>query len=467
MPETDTGDTLLLPPGTRLLYIGPPKTGTTSLQRAAAQARPQLLHHGVLYPGKSVNHRRQIYALMKRPEAPVIPTDSGASPSAMDTPSLDEWRSFVAEIDAEPTRRVLISHETASTATDEMARTFIQELGSERVHVAITLRPPLAILPARWVELLKEGETVPFDEWLRRLYRKSDPSLPAVMLRYLDMAALVERWVAAAGADHVTVVVVDKSQRELLTDTFENLLGLPRRMLQGRGTGDQTNRSMSQVEADIIRRANVAIKKGDKATWRLYLNIIRSGAVQRLLRERVPGDGEPRVQMPDWAAELALRDGKEYADRILATGVRVVGDIGRLYRPPSGPHAAGSVDTDAVVDIAVHALVGAVEGAAHSDAAVLGEVRRARQQLKKVTDDRAAVRAKLAAAQRETQAERDKAQRALAQLHGRSIREQVRDLLPQERAQRAADSFTTHDLARALSIRLRHKIRTRRSMRLK
>jgi hypothetical protein len=53
---------LLLSPRTRLFHIGPHKTGTTALQRAAAYRREQLLAHGVRYPGWMLNHRTAIPA---------------------------------------------------------------------------------------------------------------------------------------------------------------------------------------------------------------------------------------------------------------------------------------------------------------------------------------------------------------------------------------------------------------------
>lgn len=43
---------LLLPPGTRLLHIGPHKTGTTALQVALSKARANLESQGVRYLGE-------------------------------------------------------------------------------------------------------------------------------------------------------------------------------------------------------------------------------------------------------------------------------------------------------------------------------------------------------------------------------------------------------------------------------
>ena len=42
----------LLEPGTRLLHIGPHKTGTTAVQGALHLARERLAAEGVVYPGR-------------------------------------------------------------------------------------------------------------------------------------------------------------------------------------------------------------------------------------------------------------------------------------------------------------------------------------------------------------------------------------------------------------------------------
>src|SRR5690625_4335566 len=53
-------ESFVLPPGTRALYIGPPKSGTTALQAAASAARDELYTHGVVYPGSGESHHRDI-----------------------------------------------------------------------------------------------------------------------------------------------------------------------------------------------------------------------------------------------------------------------------------------------------------------------------------------------------------------------------------------------------------------------
>ena len=56
-------DGLLLPERSRIVHIGPHKTGTTAIQGAFAGARDQLGAYGLHYPGKKWQVYRQALAL--------------------------------------------------------------------------------------------------------------------------------------------------------------------------------------------------------------------------------------------------------------------------------------------------------------------------------------------------------------------------------------------------------------------
>lgn len=442
---------LLLPPHTRLLYIGPPKTGTTSLQKAAEKARPELLDHGVFYPGTEENHREAIFAFMRRAEIRRRSNPRGATKAEVKKiPPKSVWDDFMADVNSEATCRVLISHESISRASDEVARKFIEAVGPDQTHVVVTLRSPAAVLPARWSELLKEGLSDTLDEWLHRVYDPdTDRPLSVQMQRYLDQGGLVRRWADAVGSDNVTVIVVDKANKNLLTDTFEQLLGLPDKTLTGAASGgDVANRSLSMPEAELLRRTNARLDL-QKIPWSLYEEILYWGVIPQLLGRRTPERDEPRVHLPPWAAELAQRDGETYAEQIADSKVRIVGDLADLYAQPQTAEDAEEDEHSHYAEIAVEALIGAIHGAVGSDheaARQIGEARqRSQNDAKKL---RAAVK-KLSTAERQT------------------VRDRVKKLPSGQRPQSAADSFTTKELLRGLSIRLKHKARTGKSKPLK
>lgn len=387
-PPAGTGPAdLLLPPRTRLVYVGPPKTGTTSLQTAAQVLRKELFAHGVLYPGTRRNHRREVYALIERIDSKSSHPGTAAQRAGMTRNDLNRvpdhalWDLLMAEVAGAPDHRVLISHEGAGSATVEQARRFPEALGADRTHIAITLRPRSAVLASAWIERLKNGESETFEQWLERANGRGGRRLPEVTLRHLDQGGLVQTWVEAVGAENVTVIIVDSKRKELLTSAFEQMLGLPERMLTDVELGGlASNRSLTAPEAELLREVNAAVYRRNKTSWPAYLQVITNGTVARMMSHRVPASGEARVRLPQWAADLAVADGKRYAAQIEASGARVVGDLERLYAAPA---VAEADDAPAVIDmaIAVEAVAGALLGAQHLERAV----RRTSKPVKKST----------------------------------------------------------------------------------
>lgn len=359
MPSPPPGDALRLPARTRLLYIGPMKTGTTAVQHAARVQRRALLDHGVLYPGQKSNHRAAVGALLRwatrtaQRRGPLVPgrldIDTGGVPHPRN------WDRLKAEIEADTSRRILITHEYISQADDAGCRRIVEELGPGRLHIAITLRPPATILPSLWAQDVKsDAQTEPFESWLERIYADHpDPEMSERFRRAYDHGALVHRWAQLVGSDNVTVIVPDKTQPHVLTDAFETLLGLPAGMLAD--TND-TNRSLTASEATLFRRLNISLREHDVG-WKSFYNLLWRGAVDLGPVRAGPGTG-PRLRLPEWAGDAASRDGKHFADQIRDAGVRVVGDLDILGLKPE---TASQPEEEVVpIDLSVQALTGAI-----------------------------------------------------------------------------------------------------------
>lgn len=347
--------TVLLPERARLLHIGLPKTGTTALQRAASSARAELLEAGVRYPGTRVNHLLAVSGFMGR--------RWGWPGPGHVVPGMDHWNRLMAEVEADQQRRIWLSHEFVSECDDEMAARFAEALGP-RTHVVVTLRSFAAMLPSSWQQFVKSGSVHTFDGWLAKvLADPPDLRTTPSFHRRSDHGAVVDRWVRTLGPDHVTVVVLDRNRPELLTEAFSALLGLPEGILELRTDGHGTNRSMSAAEAELVRQVNKLIKATDVG-WGEYERVLRNGAVSRMLANRSPGPDEGRSELPGWAAERALAMGNAFADRIAASGARVIGDLDVLREPvPSGPDTPPKV-TSVPIGVAAQALAGAVVAAA-------------------------------------------------------------------------------------------------------
>lgn len=353
--ELPTPTVEAIPPGAVLLHIGPPKTGTTAVQSAAFRNRAAWLEAGVRYPGKAFNHRVAVSALMGR-------TTGWGSGEKL--PALGAWRRLRAEVDADPGRRALISSEFVSECDDEQAARFHDAFG-DRLHVVMTVRGYAATLTSSWQEFVKVGSVHPFESWLRGVLSDSDGRMTPTFQRRSDHGVVVARWVKLVGADRVTVVVGDKQRPTQLTDAFADLLALPRHLMRFQeDRGVLRNRSLSLAEAEMIRRMNAIVRSHEGAASSTYYDsIVRGGAVARIQHMRRPGPEEPTLLLPKWAAERARERAKGYADAVLATGCRIVGDLEQVLTAEV-PTCRRVPDVHYVpVEAAAEALAGAMSGA--------------------------------------------------------------------------------------------------------
>jgi hypothetical protein len=346
-------DDLTLAAGTRLLHIGPHKTGTTALQGAFHLARARLAAHGVFYAGADRSPVRATLAVTGRPAM------LGEA-----SPDIALWDNLVRTVREAGDQRVVISSEFFDDADDAVARRVVADLGGPRVHVVATLRPLARVMPSQWQQYLQNGLRTPYLEWLDGMLRKPpyDQPTPTFWQRHRH-DKLIARWAAAAGVPNVTVIVVDGSDRLALLRTFESLLELPAGFLVPE---DEmvVNRSLTLAEAEVVRQLNEEFKRRE---WpgASYAKFMRYGAV-RQMKARKPLPGEPQIAAPAWALERMAEISAEMTGKIAALGVRVVGDLSALRspappaRPPETEAGAGRADPVIPVEAAAQAILGAI-----------------------------------------------------------------------------------------------------------
>lgn len=349
-------DDLLLPPRARLLHIGPPKTGSTALQTAAAAHRAELLAHGVRYPGRRKSQRPAIAAFLGRQIGFVSGESAGTA-----VPDRTEWDALMAEIEADGERRIWLGHEYAAGSDDATAARMVEALGP-RAHVVITLRDYGSMLPSIWQEYNKAGNTGLFDDWLRRVLAVPRPAeIVDSFHRRHDQGQLIRRWAQAAGRENVTVVVADPSNHVHMFDAFSDMLGLPRELLRSAAaSASHDNRSLSVPELEMLRRLN-EVTRAHGVEWPDYQRYVVRGAARRMLRERRPGTTEQRLLIPAWARERVAEEAVRHAEEIAASSVRIVGDVSLLARAPRvrRDDEPEHQDVELVsVDAAVEALAG-------------------------------------------------------------------------------------------------------------
>jgi hypothetical protein len=340
---------VLLEPGTRLLHIGPHKTGTTAIQGALHLARERLAAEGVVYPGRG-----------RQPLWPILAVTGQPALLGGPRPEISYWDNLVREIRAAGDQRVVLSSEFFAEADDATARRVIADLGGARVHVVVTLRSLTRILPSQWQQYLQNGFHFRYLEWLEGILNDPPRTPTPGFWRRHRHDALVTRWAAENGPENLTVIVLDESDRLMLLRVFESMLGLPGGFLVPEETA--ANRSLTAAETELVRLLNEEFSRRD---WpnRNYARFMRYGAVEHMKTSRQPSPHEPRIVTPAWALARAGQISAEMAARIEALGVNIVGDLSSLGKlPGDGSDPAGD-DGSAPLMLPVEAAARATLGA--------------------------------------------------------------------------------------------------------
>jgi hypothetical protein len=340
-----------LPAGTRLLHIGPHKTGTTAIQGALFAAKDRLPEYGVVFPAHSRHPMEAALAACARPAM------MGDTP-----PTGRHWTRLLDQVGATGKRTSVVSSEFfADAPDDETVARIVEQLGGERVHILVTLRPLVRIMPSQWQQYVQNGLRMGYEDWLKHMLRKPPYEKPNPSFWHRHRHdRLVERWARAVGPGRVTVVIVDDRDRDGLMRTFEALLGLPANLLQP--VPDTANRSLTLAETEMLRNLNVEFR-GQGLPDELYSRLVRNGAVMQMKNACHPTPQDTRIPTPAWAAEAAAALGAEMAGNITGSGVRVIGDPALLGSVPKAPRTEPEAPRIAP-ETAAQALYGALAAAA-------------------------------------------------------------------------------------------------------
>ena len=348
-------DCTRLPAGTRLLHIGPHKTGTTSIQGALFAAKDQLPAYGVEFPAHTRHPMEAALAACARPAmmGDTVPTDR-------------HWTKLLEQVGATGKRTSVVSSEFFADAEDDatIAR-IVEQLGGDRVHILVTLRPLAKIMPSQWQQYVQNGLRLGYEDWLKHMLKKTpyEKPTPSFWRRHRH-DRLVERWARVVGPERITVVVVDDRDRDGLMRTFEALLGLPDNLLQP--VPDAANRSLTLAETEMLRNLNKEFR-GNGLPDELYSKLIRNGAVMHMKNACSPTPQDVKISTPRWAVEAAAGTAAEMIDRIAQMGVRVLGDPALLSAVPKPSGQASeqvSEEPRIAPEVAAQALYGALAAAA-------------------------------------------------------------------------------------------------------
>lgn len=326
--------------GTVLLHVGLPKTATTAVQSCLAAMRPELLERGILYPGGTMSH------------VPALRAPLGWDGVRAGGRIEREWHHLAAGVRSYQ-GRVVISGENAAVASPTLARRIVDDLGGHRVHVVVTVRPLEALLASHWQQDVKLGSSIGAEAWLddvTRGPRPADGGAPHVFWYVNDLPTVVRNWTDAVGPERVHVVIVDPAHPRAAFDAFERLLDLEPGDLDS-GRSARSNRSLSAVETEMVRRLNESVAGSGVADAEVTRRIRR--AANYMIERRRPMADEAKVAVPARYVEAIREISRRAVDELPGLGVEIIGDLAELCptTPVSDPAPVdlSSVPLDAAV----------------------------------------------------------------------------------------------------------------------
>jgi hypothetical protein len=318
------------------LHLGPPKTGTTYLQSLLDANERSFRDQGILIAGTQAEHHEAANELLATTSARGVQVPEGA---------LARLRRKVTAHRGD----VVFSCERYSMLKTTHARTLRDAFADREMHAVFTVRDPVAVLPSRWQEKIKNGGTVGWAEFCARVAGERRFLRSMVRAR-----GPLNTWSEVLPAERIHIVTVPApgASRTLLLERFCEVLGVD---LDALATleASRANRSMDLVGTELLRRLNA------NPSCRLGPHTQHS-EVKTFLADQVLPD-RPRVLKPVLtvgAFEAARAESEELVTQIRRGGYPVVGDLADVgsTKTPSPEDHVGHVDAEHLVEAAVESL---------------------------------------------------------------------------------------------------------------
>jgi hypothetical protein len=356
-----------MPPAVAHLHLGSPKTGTTYLQDTLWANREALAEAGILLPGGSRTDVSNVVGDVLR----WTPAD-GPLPAA--------WSRLCDEVRAWTGHAVVISHEHVHKSDRDQWAALVDSLGVERVQVVLTARDLARSVPAQWQSSVRQRHSWTLGEYADAVAamdpeHQSGPFGPARHFwRRQNTASILRRFVRRLSLEQVRLVTVPPSggDPDELWRRFCRACDIDVSLTR---PGEVSHESLGAASAEVMRRLNVvpAVVELPDQEYKRTVNHALSRQALSLRRAE-----EPALVLPERHAEWAERGARRMVERIVATGVEVVGDLDDLVpRPPSRPY----VDPEALPesDLLEAALAG-ITGLALAHVGLREALYEARQQ---------------------------------------------------------------------------------------
>lgn len=330
------------------LHVGTPKSGTTYLQAGLWQNREPLRDLGLLFPGRGPFDQNRASIVVR----------NGRHLPGRRKPAPQVWRRLTEQAAAYD-GTVVLSNEWYLAADEEQVAAAVAQLGGDRVHVVVTTRTLVRLVPAAWQESLKVGRGHSLGDFVEGLGEGRTKWTWEV----LDPAAVARHWAGVVGPERVHVVTMPERPTHAgqLWERFASTVGFDPHTVEL--PPREANESMSVQAARLMQEFGPALKeKVDEhdPSWRGHARWLRTAVVRRVLAG-VPGD--PIGVGEELRAGL-LERGERSVAALRELGCPVTGDLEELLggTDREGARHPDTVTEAELLEVSRHLAVGLLAG---------------------------------------------------------------------------------------------------------
>lgn len=301
------------------LHIGVGKSGTSAFQRYLWRAADALPAEGVGLPfvGRS-EHVRNV----------LVPLGYRSALGFVEPLDVQALHPVVDRIRQTPGDRLMMSVEDLAEADPQRVDALTEVLRSADVdlHVIVTTRSLVKQIPSEWQQFLKHRRTIDYPSFLEEV-RTGDGEDGEYFWQRQHLPHICARWGKGLPPDHVHVLQVPPVAEDpsAIYRLFGSVVGFDHEVLQPR-LDVAVNESYGYLEAEMLRRVNVALGKRLSDYEREYMPAIRKVLVSRVIKR----DASAKITVPpehiDWVRETA----EQWLKELHAAGYDLCGDVQRL-----------------------------------------------------------------------------------------------------------------------------------------
>jgi len=335
---------------TLYLHIGPPKTGTTAIQAAATNAKGQLLAQENIEYLADENKPHAFHGTLDLINSETL----NARDARRIRSKVGSWQGLKSMMLRSDANAFFISSEALAAFSLEHIGKFRSEIGPMRIHLILTFRPLLELMPSQWQQWVRIGEERELGQFIEKTIQEYEQSPPSYFWNTHDTARVAKRWIEGLSPDHVSLIVVDRVQPELILRHFEQVLGIHVPLLE---LAESSNPSLSLEEAYFLQEVNRYQKSNPLAGDWSYLSTVAIAKIARPLAQQQTASLHQLRVSADKVEQVLKIQRKILAD---LTGL----DLTVLGQFPSEVRATHS-SSDTISDATLQALQAAARITVH------------------------------------------------------------------------------------------------------